>query len=265
MFMSVKQKEFERERLRQEDERILREEQERLANEQAEKNAEEKVSATGEERMDKISEMFDTIPENASEAERIVRVAEAEYRAAREEFKEFSKRKIAEAQEESNKKIAELDKQIVDLEEKIEIGSERAEQEKEAFKEKHVRLMAEFQNYKKRTEKERQDVYDYANEDLMTELLTVLDNFERAFESESDDQQFVEGMKLIYKQLLDVMTKSGLEEIEAEGKPFDPNFHKGVVRDDNENYDSDVVTEVIQKGYTLNGKVIRPSVVKVNN
>ena len=139
-----------------------------------------------------------------------------------------------------------------------------ASQDDETWSEKYTRLMADFQNFRKRTDKEKADVYSFANEKIMTDLLAVLDNFERALDSECKDEAYAEGMKMIFKQLTDILTASGLEEIDAVGQDFDPNFHHAVLTDNNEDFDSGKVTEVLQKGYKLNGKVIRPSMVKVN-
>lgn len=136
----------------------------------------------------------------------------------------------------------------------------------EVESERYMRLMAEFQNYKRRSEKERNDIYAYANEKLISELLNVADNFERALASDTDaNEGFVKGMEMIFKQLNDVMTKAGVEEIKALGEDFDPNFHNAVMMEDSEEYKSGKVSAVLQKGYTLNGKVIRPSMVKVAN
>lgn len=128
---------------------------------------------------------------------------------------------------------------------------------------KYLRLMADFQNYKKRVEKEKTDLYSYANEKIVTELLAVLDNFERALAHEDSGDGFKEGMEMIFKQLMDVLEKSGLAEIPALGEDFDPNFHNAVMTEETEEYESGKVSGVLQKGYTLNGKVIRPSMVKV--
>lgn len=130
---------------------------------------------------------------------------------------------------------------------------------------KYMRLMADFQNFKRRTEKERNDIYAYANEKIVTDLLEVIDNFERALEHDSADAQFVEGMEMIFNQFKDVLEKAGLEEIKAMGEDFDPNFHNAVMTGDDDNFESGKVIEVFQKGYLLNNKVIRPSMVKVNN
>ena len=128
---------------------------------------------------------------------------------------------------------------------------------------RYLRLMADFQNYKKRVEKEKKDLYSYANEKLVTEQLEVLDNFERALEQETSDESFKKGMEMIFKQLSNVLEKSGLAEIAALGEDFDPNVHNAVMTEETEDYESGKVSGVMQKGYTLNGKVIRPSMVKV--
>lgn len=152
-----------------------------------------------------------------------------------------------------------------DTEEETEQNSKAAGfEEDEAWSDKYTRLMADFQNYKKRTEKEKADVYSFANEKIMTDLLQVIDNFERALGSECQDEAYAEGMQMIFKQLTDILKSAGLEEIEAVGHDFDPNFHHAVLTDSNPEFDSGKVTEVLQKGYKLNGKVIRPSMVKVN-
>lgn len=137
--------------------------------------------------------------------------------------------------------------------------------EEEALNAKYLRLMADFQNYKRRAEKEKSEIFAYANEKLTVQLLDVIDNFERALQHETADAGYVEGMNMIFKQLTDVLKKAGLEEIKALGEDFDPNFHNAVMMEDNAEYESGKVTEVMQKGYLLNNKVIRPSMVKVNN
>lgn len=129
---------------------------------------------------------------------------------------------------------------------------------------KYIRLMADFQNYKRRVEKEKSEIYDYANQKILAELLTVLDNFERALAQECADEAYEKGMSMIFKQFREVLEKSGLEEIEALGKDFDPNFHHAVMTDNNDDYESGQVTGVLQKGYKLHGKVVRPAMVKVN-
>ncbi|MGX8774356.1 MAG: nucleotide exchange factor GrpE [Bacillota bacterium] len=129
---------------------------------------------------------------------------------------------------------------------------------------RYLRLMADFQNYRKRAEKEKKDLYSYANEKIMNDLLTVMDNFERALEHEPGEG-FKEGIEMIFKQLTDVLEKDGLAEIPALGEEFDPNVHNAVMTEETEDYESGKVSGVMQKGYTLNGKVIRPAMVKVAN
>ena len=137
--------------------------------------------------------------------------------------------------------------------------------EEEALNTKYLRLMADFQNYKRRTEKEKNDIYAFANEKIVSELLNVIDNFERALDAGDSGDSFVEGMNLIFKQLQGVLEKAGVVEIEALGQDFDPNFHHAVLMEDSAEYESGKVTSVLQKGYLLNNKVIRPSMVKVAN
>ena len=146
-------------------------------------------------------------------------------------------------------------------EEAADAEASKAEEEANA---KLLRMMADFQNYKRRVEKEKKDLYSYANEKIVTDLLEVMDNFERALEQDTADG-FKEGMEMIFKQLGTVLEKSGLAEIPALGEDFDPNVHNAVMTEETDEYESGKVSGVMQKGYTLNGKVIRPSMVKVVN
>ena len=139
------------------------------------------------------------------------------------------------------------------------------EPEEEALNAKYLRLMADFQNFRRRTEKEKNDIYAFANEKIVSELLNVIDNFERALAMAEEGDSFAEGIRLIFKQLQGVLEKSGVAEIEALGQDFDPNFHNAVMMEDSTEYESGKVTEVLQKGYMLNNRVIRPSMVKVAN
>lgn len=134
----------------------------------------------------------------------------------------------------------------------------------EAESERYSRLFAEFQNYKRRTEKEKSDLYAYAGEKFATALLEVIDNFERAMDAKPEGDKFADGMELILVQLKGVLEKNKVEEIKALGEPFDPNFHNAVMTEAVEGTESGIVTRVMQKGYTLNGKVIRPAMVAVS-
>ena len=144
--------------------------------------------------------------------------------------------------------------------------TEAESKEDEDLKNKYMILMADFQNFKKRTEKQKSEIHAYANEKIVMGLIDVVDNFERALGADCNGvESYKEGMELIFKQLKDVMKAAGVAEIEAENAPFDPNFHNAVMMEDTDKVESGNVSEVLQKGYTLNGKVVRPSMVKVAN
>ena len=137
--------------------------------------------------------------------------------------------------------------------------------EKEDGDAKYLRLAADFQNFRRRVEKEKSDIYAYANEKIALDIIDVMDNFERALQhsEECADKQFVEGIGTIYKQLKSVLDKNNIVEIKAEGEDFDPNFHNAVTSEENSDFESGKVIQALQKGYTLNDKVIRPSMVRV--
>lgn len=153
------------------------------------------------------------------------------------------------------------------VQENIEEQDEKAEnltKETEELSFKYMRLAADFKNYKRRVEKEKSDIRAYANEKIVVELLNVIDNFERALEHSNDNEvSFAEGMNMIFKQFKDVLEKNGVCEISAFGETFDPNYHHAVFTEKSAEFDSGKVTQVVQKGYMLNNKVIRPSMVKV--
>lgn len=144
-----------------------------------------------------------------------------------------------------------------------ETADREATQEEEELNTRYLRLAADFQNYKRRVEKEKGDIYAYANEKIVVELLDVIDNFERALEHSNESESFAEGMNMIFKQFKGVLEKSGVEEINALGEDFDPNFHHAVLTENSAEYESGKITQVLQKGYLLNKKVIRPAMVKV--
>ncbi|WP_053957577.1 nucleotide exchange factor GrpE [Inediibacterium massiliense] len=144
----------------------------------------------------------------------------------------------------------------------------RLQEEKEEINSQFLRMTADFQNYKKRVEKEKSDIYTFANEKLILDMLPVVDNLQRAiktYKDEGKDESFTQGIDMILKQLLEVFEKNGVKEIETMGKEFDPNFHHAVMQEECDGYESNMIIDVFQKGYTLNEKVIRPSMVKVAN
>lgn len=170
--------------------------------------------------------------------------------------KEAGSAEATETPEEDNAPEAE------NTEEKAE---EKTDEKADDGNEKYVRLMAEFQNYKKRVAKEKNDIREYATEKLVMELLPVLDNFERALAASAEDDPagYAKGMELIFTQMVTELQKSGLTEVEAEGQDFDPTKHNAVMTEENEELESGKVSKVLQKGYALNDKVIRPSMVAV--
>lgn len=137
-------------------------------------------------------------------------------------------------------------------------------------KEKTMRIQAEMMNFKKRKEDETANLLKYANEDMASELLPVIDNFERAIKMDdssdlSDEvSRFLEGFKMIYGNLINILNKYEIKEIKADGLEFDPNYHQAVLTEKDENLPAGVVLEVLQKGYIYKDKVIRPAMVKVN-
>ena len=146
-----------------------------------------------------------------------------------------------------------------------EVAEATPEQKFEDLQQQFLLLSADFQNYKRRTEKEKADIYAFANEKIFVQLLDVIDNFERATEStEAEQGKFAEGMQLILKQLQDILLKNGVEEIQSLNEAFDPNFHNAVMTESVEGVEAGKVTKVFQKGYMLNKKVIRPAMVAVS-
>ncbi|MHB1394505.1 MAG: nucleotide exchange factor GrpE [Clostridia bacterium] len=130
-----------------------------------------------------------------------------------------------------------------------------------------LRMQADFDNYKKRVVKEREDMYYTALETIIQQLLPVVDNMERAaaaFKNDLLDEKYISGVEMVCKQLLDVLDKNGVKEIEALEKDFDPNMHHAVMQHPGEDEDENKVKEVFQKGYILGNKVIRPTLVKVS-
>lgn len=127
------------------------------------------------------------------------------------------------------------------------------------------RLMAEFDNYRKRTEKEKQNIYDLAVSTTVTELLSTVDNFERALKQESTDKSFYEGVSMIYRQLMAALEKLNVTPIEAAGKTFDPDYHNAVLHIEDDSLEENSIVEELQKGYLYKEKVIRYSMVKVAN
>ena len=129
---------------------------------------------------------------------------------------------------------------------------------------------AELVNYRKRKDEETANMLKFANQDLLTELINVVDNFERAIKLDDNDltdelSKFLDGFKMIYANLMEILKKFGVEEINRVGEVFDPSQEQALMTDCVDEMDDDVVIEVLLKGYKLNGRVIRPASVKVNS
>ena len=188
---------------------------------------------------------------------------EAEEKAEEKAEAEETEDKGAEASEDSEEKAEEKEKE-----------DEPSAEEQES--ERYMRLMAEFQNFKRRAAKEKTDIHAFANERIINDLLPVLDNFERALgtnaeasgvaapEMSEELANYAKGMELIFTQLKTALENAGLKEIQALGEDFDPALHNAVMTENLDEYEDGKITKVMQKGYTLNNRLIRPSMVAVN-
>lgn len=130
---------------------------------------------------------------------------------------------------------------------------------------KYLRLMAEFDNYKKRSAKERENIYLDVRVDTVTKFLPVYDNLERALNADTADDAYKKGVEMTFHQLMDVFKKLGVEAIPAEGEKFDPAFHNAVMHVEDENAGENEIVQELQKGFKIGEKVIRFSMVKVAN
>ncbi|EJW17335.1 nucleotide exchange factor GrpE [Paenibacillus alvei] len=143
----------------------------------------------------------------------------------------------------------------------------KAKAEAEEYQQRYLRAQADFDNFRRRTLKEKEDFAKYASAKLVTELLPVLDNFERALATEqasSEAESFIKGVDMIFRQLGQVLEQEGVKPMEAVGQPFNPEFHQAVMTVDTDEYEEGVVVEELQKGYMLKDKVLRPAMVKVS-
>ena len=144
--------------------------------------------------------------------------------------------------------------------------TERLIKENEELQDKFVRLMADFDNYKKRATKEKSDVIQFGNEGLLKDLLPIIDNIERLLTysyGEGRWKSFQEGIELLLTEVSRTLAKYGVEPIEALGKPFDPNLHQAMQRFETDEAEADTVVEVYQKGYLYRGRLLRPALVVV--
>jgi molecular chaperone GrpE len=162
----------------------------------------------------------------------------------------------SEAVEEENVETNSEDTRIQELEAKLQEAENR-----------YLRLQADFDNSRRRARIDLEAAQKYRAQSLITNLLPALDNFERALQVEADNDQaksLLQGMDMVYRSLTEALKSEGLEAIEAVGNAFDPHIHQAVMQVEDPNFDSNIVVEEFQKGYRLKDKVIRPSMVKVN-
>jgi len=141
---------------------------------------------------------------------------------------------------------------------------EELRREKDSLQDRLLRTAAEFDNYRKRVERERRDLADYMKADILAEILPIVDNFERALQAPSSDiDSLRKGVELIHKQMHDFLRKRGVTPIEALGADFDPNFHQAVIHETSPSHREGEVIEELQRGYMLGDKLLRPAMVKV--
>lgn len=179
-----------------------------------------------------------------------------------------------EASEEKEAKASEADKETEKSEDagKKEKAPEKKKDPKDEkideLNDKLRRSMAEFDNYRKRTDKEKSAMYEIGAKDVIEKILPIVDNFERGLNTIPEDAKgtaFAEGMEKIYKQFVKTLDDLGVKPIEAVGKPFDPNFHNAVMHVEDENLGENVVAAELQKGYTYKESIVRHSMVQVAN
>ncbi|MCC0631685.1 MULTISPECIES: nucleotide exchange factor GrpE [Clostridioides] len=168
--------------------------------------------------------------------------------------------------EESSEKTDEEkadDENVTDINSKL--AEKKLKDEVDELNDKYQRLQAEYANYRRRTQQEKETIGVFANEKIITELIPVIDSMERALDAcEDKEDTMYKGISLVHKQLIDTLVKFGVEEIEAESKEFDPNLHLAVMQESVDGVEANQIVMVLQKGYKLGTKVIRPSMVKVS-
>lgn len=158
---------------------------------------------------------------------------------------------------------------VADIEHEMEVAAQEAvagqtsSTQTDDFRDRYVRTLADFENFRKRSEREKADFQRYALIGVIRDLLPVLDNFDRALDHAEEGDEFHKGVALIYKQLFDVLQRHGLKPITESGVRFDPNIHEAVIREEDPSVPSHTVVAVLQKGYFLHDRLLRPAMVKV--
>lgn len=215
------------------------------------------------------------VKEAVEEAKKAVEEQDATQEAAGEDTEAVAEETV---EEEADNEASEEEA----LEETAEEGSEKGakglfkrkskkdkkDEQIEELKDKLTRQMAEFDNFRKRTEKEKSAMYEIGAKDIIEKILPVVDNFERGLGAVTEEQKedsFVSGMEMIYKQIMTTLDSVGVKAIEAVGNEFDPDFHNAVMHVEDEEVGENIVVEEFQKGYTYRDTVVRHSMVKVAN
>ena len=170
-----------------------------------------------------------------------------------------------------NQETTETEEEVVEektAEELLQEKVEKLEEELKQSEDKYLRLYAEFENFKRRKNKEIETNNVYKSQKVITEILPSLDNLERALQVESDNEEIkslLKGVEMVYEGLLNVLKSEGVELIETENAQFDPNYHHAVMQDEDSEKESGAILDTFQKGYKLKDRVIRPAMVKVNS
>ena len=177
---------------------------------------------------------------------------------------------VGEDKKVKKEKKSKKDSKLKEENEKLLDQIKQLQSNNQALVDKVKLTQAELVNYRKRKDEETANMLKFANQDLITELINVVDNFERAIKLDDNDltdelSKFLDGFKMMYANLMEILKKFGVEEINRVGEVFDPSQEQALMTDSIEEMDDDVVTEVLLKGYKLNGRVIRPASVKVNS
>ena len=211
---------------------------------------------------DEVKDTEETVEETTSEA------AEETTEETTEEVTEETTEESEDKVEGKDKDSTETDAKDKKKEKKFGIKKDKRDQLIEELTDKYKRTFAEFDNFRKRSEKEKSAMYGMGAKDVVEKILPVMDNFERGFATVTDEQKedpFVKGMELIYNQMVQTLEELGVKEIEAQDKEFNPDFHNAVMHVEDENVGDNIIVEVLQKGYTYKDTVVRHSMVKVAN
>lgn len=165
--------------------------------------------------------------------------------------------------EDTGESVADIEQEMEAAAQEAISGAPAASPQNEDFRDRYMRTLADFENFRKRSEREKADFQRYALGSVIRDLLPVLDNFDRALEHAEEGDEFHKGVALIYKQLFEVLQRHGLKPITESGVRFDPNIHEAVIREEDASVPSHTVTAVLQKGYFLHDRLLRPAMVKV--